>query len=112
VQSRGACFFVVHCIIDNVQDVCRLLVVLHSKNLDLSGTLKVECINISGQFSILDFSCSLCQLTGVLLSIGKFGPVMCIDTYEDLKRSVSAIKENLKGSQKQHNTPNTTPITI
>jgi hypothetical protein len=42
----------------------------------------------------------------------KLGALICIDTYEDLKQSVSAIKENLKGSQKQHNTPNTTPITI
>jgi hypothetical protein len=42
----------------------------------------------------------------------KLGALICIDTYEDLKQSVSAVKENLKGSQKQHNTPNTTPITI
>jgi hypothetical protein len=44
--------------------------------------------------------------------------MMCIDTYKDQKQSVSTINENLKGSQKQHNNPNTTkqhgtePVTL
>jgi len=60
--------------IDEAQDVSRFLVVLQGQRLNLSGVFKIECIDVGSQFSASDLFYSLSELSGVLLSIGEFGP--------------------------------------